>query len=177
LPEIASRILATVSKRSSMFHGHSLARFRVLTGRAAAALTLLVVASGGLGLAQAPKPVPVTVYKSPTCGCCGKWVEHMRANGFEVTVSDMPDVTPMKDKQGVPAALRSCHTALVGGYAIEGHVPADVIKKLLTEKPNAAGIAVPGMPMGSPGMEGASKDTYSVVLFDKAGKTSVYATR
>jgi hypothetical protein len=138
---------------------------------------LAVVLSGSIGLAQAPKPIPVAVYKSPTCGCCGKWIEHMRAAGFEVTVTDMPDVTPMKDKQGVPAALRSCHTALVGGYAIEGHVPADVIKKLLKEKPNAAGVAVPGMPMGSPGMEGPSKDSYNVVLFDKAGKTSVYATR
>ena len=152
--------------------------FRCLSfARAALPALLVVVLSGAPGHAQAPKPVPVTVYKSPTCGCCGKWVEHMRANGFEVTVTDMPDVAPIKDKQGVPAALRSCHTALIGGYAIEGHVPADVIKKLLKEKPSAAGIAVPGMPMGSPGMEGPSKDTYNVVLFDKAGKTSVYATR
>jgi hypothetical protein len=141
------------------------------------ALLLLITAAGTLGLAQSAKPVPVTVYKSPTCGCCGKWVEHMRANGFDVTVSDMPDVAPVKDKQGVPAALRSCHTAIVEGYAIEGHVPADLVKKLLQEKPKAAGLAVPGMPMGSPGMEGASKDTYNVVMFDKAGKTSVYATR
>jgi hypothetical protein len=140
-------------------------------------LLLLTGALGVPGLAQTPKPVPVTVYKSPTCGCCGKWVEHMRANGFEVTVNDMPDVAPVKDKQGVPTALRSCHTAIVGGYAIEGHVPADLIKKLLQEKPKAAGLAVPGMPMGSPGMEGGSKDTYNVVLFDHAGKTSVYATR
>lgn len=161
-----------------MFHIRSLARLRDRFPRAAAtSVLLLVVASGALGLVQTPKPVPVTVYKSPTCGCCGKWVEMMRANGFDVTVNDMPDVTPMKDKQGVPAALRSCHTAVVGGYAIEGHVPVDLVKKLLKEKPNAAGIAVPGMPMGSPGMEGATKDTYNVVLFDKAGKTSVYATR
>ena len=142
-----------------------------------APVLLIVQLSGALGLAQSPKPVSVVVYKSPTCGCCGKWVEHMRANGFDVTVNDMPDVTPVKDKQGVPTALRSCHTAIVGNYAIEGHVPADVVKKLLKEKPNAAGLAVPGMPMGSPGMEGASKDAYNVVLFDKSGKTSVYATR
>jgi hypothetical protein len=142
-----------------------------------APVLLIVLFSGALGLAQTPKPVPVLVYKSPTCGCCGKWVEHMRANGFDVTVKDMPDVTPVKDTQGVPTALRSCHTAIVGNYAIEGHVPADVVKKLLKEKPNAAGVAVPGMPMGSPGMEGASKDAYTVVLFDKSGKTSVYATR
>ncbi len=152
-----------------MFRCPSLARL--------APLLSIVLLSGAIGRAQAPKPVPVVVYKSPTCGCCGKWVEHMRANGFDVTVNNMPDVTPIKDKQGVPAALRSCHTAIVGNYAIEGHVPADVVKKLLKEKPNAAGIAVPGMPMGSPGMEGGSKDTYNVVLFDKSGKTSVYATR
>jgi hypothetical protein len=160
-----------------MFQNHPLARVRSLIARVAPAFLLLVVASGTLGLAQTPKPVPMTVYKSPTCGCCGKWVEHMRAAGFDVTVSDMPDVSPVKDKQGVPSALRSCHTALVGGYAIEGHVPADLVKKLLKDKPNAAGIAVPGMPMGSPGMEGDRKDAYNIVLFDKAGKTSVYATR
>jgi hypothetical protein len=154
----------------------SLRRRRVAATRVASAL-LAVLLAGAVGFAQTPKPVPVTVYKSPTCGCCGKWVEHMRANGFEVTVNDMPDVAPIKDKQGVPSALRSCHTALVGGYAIEGHVPADLVKKLLKEHPNAAGIAVPGMPMGSPGMEGATKDTYNIVLFDKGGKTSVYATR
>lgn len=158
-----------------MFHRPSLVRLHPLA-RVAPAL-LIVLLSGAIGGAAAPKPVPVTVYKSPTCGCCGKWVEHMRANGFDVTVNDMPDVAPVKDKRGVPSTLRSCHTAIVGDYAIAGHVPADVVKRLLKEKPNAAGIAVPGMPMGSPGMEGASKDAYNVVLFDKAGKTSVYATR
>jgi hypothetical protein len=162
-----------------MFHRRFLVYTHVRSrlARISAALLLLMAAAGTLGLAQSPKPVPVTVYKSPTCGCCGKWVEHMRANGFEVTVTDMPDVAPVKDKQGVPSALRSCHTAMVGGYAIEGHVPADLVKKLLQEKPHAAGLAVPGMPMGSPGMEGGAKDAYNVVLFDKAGKTSVYATR
>ncbi len=141
-------------------------------------LLVLVAAPFGVAQTQAPaKLTPVTVYKSPTCGCCAKWVEHMRANGFEVTVNETPDVAPIKDKQGVPAELRSCHTALVGGYAIEGHVPADVIKKLLRERPNAVGLAVPGMPMGSPGMEGASKDSYNVMLFDKAGKATIYASR
>jgi hypothetical protein len=160
-----------------MFQNRPLARVRGRIARVAPAFLLLVAVSGMLGLAQGPKPVPMTVYKSPTCGCCGKWVELMRASGFEVTVSDMPDVSPVKDKQGVPSALRSCHTAVVGGYAIEGHVPVDLVKKLLKEKPNAAGIAVPGMPMGSPGMEGDRKDAYNIVLFDKAGKTSVYGTR
>ncbi len=160
-----------------MFQNQPLAGVRHVIARLAPAFLLLAIATSTLGLAQTPKPVPMTVYKSPTCGCCGKWVELMRAAGFDVTVSDMPDVSPVKDKQGVPSALRSCHTALVGGYAIEGHVPPDLVKKLLKEKPNAAGIAVPGMPMGSPGMEGDRKDAYNVVLFDKAGKTTVYATR
>jgi hypothetical protein len=136
----------------------------------------------GLSLAAAqPKPptYPVTVYKSPTCGCCAKWNEHMRANGFAVTSNDLPDVAPLKDQHGVPVQTRSCHTALVGGYIVEGHVPADVIKKLLRERPAVVGIAAPGMPMGSPGMEmpDGRKDTYQIVAFDKQGKTSVYATR
>src|SRR5262245_7057598 len=124
-----------VSKGRPMFQNRPLAHLRALIARVGPAVLLVVVASGALGLAQAQAPaaVPMTVYKSPTCGCCGKWVELMRASGFNVTVNDMPDVTPMKDKQGVPNALRSCHTALVGGYAIEGHVPVDLVKKLLKE--------------------------------------------
>lgn len=120
----------------------------------------------------------VTVYKSPTCGCCSKWVDHMRANGFTVEVHDMADVTPVKNEVGVPRALRSCHTAVVNGYSLEGHVPADLVHRLLKEKPkNTAGLAVPGMPMGSPGMEGATKDAYDVVAYTADGKTSVYAKR
>jgi hypothetical protein len=123
--------------------------------------------------------LPVTVYKSPTCGCCAKWNDHMKAAGFAVTSNDLPDVAPLKNKHGVPLEARSCHTALVGGYVVEGHVPADVVKKLLRERPAIAGIAAPGMPVGSPGMEmpDGRKDTYQIVAFDKAGKTSVYATR
>lgn len=119
----------------------------------------------------------VTVYKSPSCGCCAEWVKHMRAAGFTVNVKDMADVTPMKDEAGVPADLRSCHTALVGGYAIEGHVPADLVKKLLVEHPKAVGLAVPGMVSGSPGMEGGPKQAYDVVEWTRDGKTSVYAHR
>jgi hypothetical protein len=143
----------------------------------ARAATVLVVMVGAVSAAQQPAAFPVTVYKSPTCGCCAKRNEHMKANGFAVTSNDMPDMASIKDKNGVPAPLRSCHTAIVGGYVIEGHVPADVIKKLLRERPQVAGIAVPGMPMGSPGMEGPTKDTYQVVSFDKKGATTVYATR
>jgi hypothetical protein len=140
---------------------------------------LLFAASSIGAAAQAPSaPVaPVAVYKSATCGCCAKWNEHMRNAGFTVNSTDLPDVAPVKDKNGVPPALRSCHTAVVGGYVIEGHVPADVIKKLLRERPAVVGIAVPGMPSGSPGMEGSHVDSYNVMSFDKAGATKVYASR
>jgi hypothetical protein len=148
--------------------------------------TLRVTAGGVLALAAflstaaaQPANLPVAVYKSATCGCCAKWNDHMKAAGFAVTSTDLPDVTPVKDKNGVPVNARSCHTALVGGYVVEGHVPADVIKKLLRERPAVVGIAAPGMPAGSPGMEmpDGRKDTYQIIAFDKAGKTSVYATR
>ena len=119
----------------------------------------------------------LVVYKSPTCGCCKKWVSHMRENGFSVEVHEQYDVTPKKDEYGVPRRLRSCHTATIGGYVVEGHVPADVVRRLLAEKPEVAGIAVPGMPMGSPGMEGYRKDAYDVVSFGKNGKTGIYARR
>ena len=120
----------------------------------------------------------MTVYKTPTCGCCASWVEHMKAAGFKVQVQDMDDLTEIKQASGVPIPVRTCHTAVVGGYVIEGHVPADLVKKMLAEKPKATGIAVPGMPVGSPGMEsGNQKAAYDVVLFDKTGKTTVYAKR
>jgi hypothetical protein len=119
----------------------------------------------------------VTVYKDPNCGCCSKWVDHMKAAGFEVKTIDTPDVAEVKKEHGIGPALQSCHTALVGAYALEGHVPADDVKKLLAEKPTVAGLAVPGMPMGSPGMEGATKERYEVLTFDRAGKTTVFAQR
>ncbi len=123
-------------------------------------------------------PVAMTVYKDPNCGCCEQWVAHVKQAGFAVTVRDTADMSTVKASMGVPDALGSCHTARVGTYTIEGHVPADLIKKLLAEKPVARGLAVPGMPMGSPGMEqGGRKDKYDVLLFDKAGKTKVYASR
>jgi hypothetical protein len=119
----------------------------------------------------------IDVWKSPTCGCCRLWVDHMRANGFRPRVQDVPDVTPFKRKYGVPAPLESCHTAVVAGYALEGHVPADVVRQLLKQRPRVVGLAVPGMPMGSPGMEGPRKDKYDVIAFEKGGKTSVFARR
>jgi hypothetical protein len=148
-------------------------RIALVTVLVAAAATLV---SCGVG-AQA-KPVPITVYKSPTCGCCAKWVEHLQAAGFRPEVHDETQMDAVKTKVGVPADLRSCHTAIVDGYAIEGHVPADVIRKLLEERPKVAGIAVPGMPVGSPGMEsGDQKTPYDVVAYTKDGTTSIYAKR
>jgi hypothetical protein len=127
--------------------------------------------------AAAQMPPAVTVYKSPTCGCCAKWVEHVRKAGFAVTVKDVPNVGEVKSANGVPVDLASCHTALVGGYVVEGHVPADVMQKLLKEKPAVAGIAVAGMPVGSPGMEGSHSERYDVVAFEKGGKQRVFASR
>jgi hypothetical protein len=119
----------------------------------------------------------IVIYKDPNCGCCKEWVKHVRGAGFIPTVHDTADMQPVKASMGVPSDLESCHTARVGGYTIEGHVPADVIEKLLREKPVALGLAVPGMPMGSPGMDGPRKDKYDVMLFEKSGKSRVYASR
>lgn len=120
----------------------------------------------------------VTVYKSPTCGCCTKWMDHLKAAGFTVEAVDQADVSPVKAEHGVPRDLASCHTAIVDGYVVEGHVPADLIKKMLRERPALAGIAVPGMPIGSPGMEqGDRKDPYDVVAFYRNGERQVYARR
>jgi hypothetical protein len=117
----------------------------------------------------------ITVFKTATCGCCSVWVTHLRENGFRVKVNEVESTADYQKKYGVTTALRSCHTATVGGYTIEGHVPASEIQRLLKEKPKAKGLAVPGMPIGSPGMEvGSRRDAYSVLLFDAAGKTTVY---
>lgn len=142
----------------------------------------LLAAAGALALGiSAPSTASskVVVYKSPTCGCCGDWIDHMRESGFEVEVHDLADVTPVKDQNGVGRALRSCHTATVSGYVLEGHVPADQVTRLLAERPDIRGLAVPGMPIGSPGMdEGYDRSTwqdYDVVAFDGRGNTEVYA--
>lgn len=119
--------------------------------------------------------VRMLVYKTSTCGCCGKWVEHARANGFAVTVENVPSTAEYRKKHGVPDRLQSCHTAVVGGYTIEGHVPPAEIQRLLKERPKGKGLAVPGMPMGSPGMEGSRQDPYTVLLFDTAGGVSAFA--
>jgi len=118
----------------------------------------------------------VEVYKSPTCGCCTEWISYMRRNGFDVVVHDVRDVMPYRDRYGVPDAMSSCHTALVGGYVVEGHVPAADVSRLLRDKPKATGIAVPGMVQGSPGMEqGRGADRYNVILFTKGEWPKTFA--
>jgi hypothetical protein len=127
--------------------------------------------------AQRPSAPVVEVYKTPTCGCCGKWVEHLRADGFTVRVTDLNDLSGVKKTRGVPAQLQSCHTATVGDYVIEGHVPAQDVRRLLKERPAVAGIAVAGMPIGSPGMEvNDIVHPYNVMAFDKQGKARVFAS-
>lgn len=120
---------------------------------------------------------PMTVHKSPTCGCCMIWVKHLEAAGFNVKTQDSNDMGAVKSRLGVPASKGSCHTAVVGGYFIEGHVPAADIKRLLAEKPDAKGITVPGMPLGSPGMEvpDGTVQPYAVELVGRDGKTRVYS--
>ncbi len=115
----------------------------------------------------------ISVFKNQSCGCCGEWVKHLRASGFDVKVQDVDDTGVYRHKYGVPERLQSCHTAIVEGYAIEGHVPAADIQRLLRERPNAKGLAVPGMVSGSPGM-GSGNEAYSVMLFDADGRSSVY---
>ncbi len=114
------------------------------------------------------------VYKTATCGCCAKWVDHMRAAGFTVSVENVMDINAVKRRTGVPLDLGSCHTAVVGDYVIEGHVPARVVRAFLAEAPEVLGIAVPGMPIGSPGMEGANPRPYDVLAFDRNGNRGVF---
>jgi len=117
----------------------------------------------------------MTVYKSPTCQCCSRWITHLEANGFKVKAINVKDVSPYKQKAGLTPTLASCHTGFINGYVVEGHVPASDIKRMLKEKPDIKGLTVPAMPVGTPGMEmGDRKDPYDVISFDKNGKTKVY---
>ncbi len=153
---------------------------RPLLGSEFVTLTRRLVLSGVAALAAAPAAAgtrpTVRVTKDPHCGCCNGWVDHLRAAGFDVEAVDSADLNRVKARLGVPQALASCHTAEVAGYVVEGHVPAGAIERLLAEKPAARGLAVPGMPIGSPGMEveGAEPDTYEVILFGPSGR-SVFA--
>jgi len=162
---------------------------KVLHGFVAA---LATIGLGGVAIAaegvtkeqrlESPVDKPATafekgaVYKNATCGCCGAWVEHMERNGFELTTNNVDNLQPIKEKVGVPFGMGSCHTAEIGGYFIEGHVPAEEVKRLLEEKPKAKGLTVPAMPIGSPGMESGDRvDPYEVLLVHEDGTTSVWA--
>jgi len=126
----------------------------------------------------AQAPPTISVLRDPGCGCCLNWVAHLQKAGFKVLVAESPEMDAVKDRRGVPKAARSCHTGVVDGYVIEGHVPAADIQRLLKERPAVVGLAVPGMPSGSPGMEVSNGrvQPYDVVAFDKAGKTTVFAS-
>ena len=127
---------------------------------------------------QAAPPLPgVVMYKSALCGCCGKWADHMRAAGFRVVVREVGSLTTIEDRYGVPKGATSCHTALVGGYVVVGHVPADLVQRLVTERPAIAGISAPGMPQSAPGMDAPGRAPYDVVAFDREGHTRVYDRR
>lgn len=140
-----------------------------------AALVAAISAQSPAPPARTARPV-VTVYKDPNCGCCRSWIEHLKQHGFDVVAHDTPDMSGPKATAHVPQKLYSCHTAFVGGYAIEGHVPAADIQRLLKEKPRIAGLSAPGMPTGAPGMEvGKIKDKYDVIAFTRDGRTSVFA--
>lgn len=142
---------------------------------------ILAVGAGVAWLRSPAEPAlpTVTVWKNPTCGCCGHWIEHLRAAGFTVNAHDTEDLPRITKEHGVADSLVSCHVAQVGGYVIEGHVPADLIKRLLQDRPaRIAGLAVPGMVPGSPGMEqGGQKAPYDIIAWDSAGKSTVYAKR
>lgn len=128
--------------------------------------------------AQAALPT-MTVYKSASCGCCRQWVEHARSSGFTVRTVDTDDLNSVKREMGIPPALASCHTVVVGSYVVEGHVPADDVKRLLRERPKVRGLAVPGMPIGAPGMEqgpAAGYERYDVIAFETSGATRVFAS-
>ncbi len=135
------------------------------------ALAMLILVS-----CRSTDPLAITVYKSPTCGCCTKWIDHLEAGGLTVEAVDVENLAWIKKENSVPAQLASCHTALIDGYVIEGHVPVEDVIRLLEERPDVAGLAVPKMPIGSPGMEGPNPEPYDVLAFTKQGSTHTYAS-
>jgi hypothetical protein len=140
------------------------------------AVILGVAALAACATADAGAPEAM-VYKSPTCGCCSQWAEHLEAAGFKVRTEDVDDMMAVKLEHGITSQLASCHTAIIDGYVVEGHVPADAIMRMLDERPDIVGLAVPGMPIGSPGMEGAIVENYDILAFDEDGNTQVYESR
>ena len=134
----------------------------------------------GVAVVVSFRPAPpnpdadVVVYKSPTCGCCVKWIDHLEEAGYTVRAENVVDMVSVKQREGVPMDLSSCHTAIIGDYVFEGHIPARVISDFLEEGPDLAGLAVPGMPIGSPGMEGWNPAPYDVIAFDGDGNRGVF---
>jgi hypothetical protein len=143
----------------------------------ASALFMVGAGARRSALGASTAPTGILVYASPDCQCCKAWMKHLEANGFVPAAQFVNDVAPIKRKRGVPEKLWSCHTAIVGDYTVEGHVPADLIHKMLDKRLPLAGLAAPGMPNGAPGMEGPVKDRYEVISFTRAGTTEVFAVR
>jgi hypothetical protein len=135
-------------------------------------LVLMAAAASLLsaGKVVAAEPAVITIHKDPTCGCCSGWVRHLQQAGFATNVVETRDLDPVKRRLGVPEDLAACHTAEVSGYVVEGHVPASALKRFLAERPSATGLAVPGMPVGSPGMEGGEPEVYEIVMFGPDGR-------
>lgn len=164
--------------KSKVFSAGLLAASLVLVGCTAAQNSRQLTSENVTATAEAQAVLAseITVFRSPTCGCCGKWIEHAEAAGFQVKDEVTEDMSAIKQQYGVPQTLTSCHTTVVGNYIIEGHVPAEDVQRLLIEKPDVAGIAVPGMPIGSPGMEsGDYVEPYNVFSFTESGETAVFA--
>lgn len=158
---------------------HNRRSFLRLAGAALGGVALTAIGAETLFAQQQGALPPMTVYKSASCGCCKQWVEHARANGFTVRIVDTEDLNSVKREMGIPAALASCHTVVVGSYIVEGHVPAADVKRLLRDRPRVRGLAVPGMPIGAPGMEQgpvSGYERYDVVAFEQSGATRVFAS-
>ena len=150
-----------------------ISRRKALIELSTAAIALLVFRR--TASAQGQEMTPIVVYKDANCGCCNAWVAHMEANGFNTMVTDMPDMAAVKKEQQVAENLQSCHTSVVGGYVIEGHVPAADVRRLLKQKPKVHGLTIPGMPASAPGMDLKPFKPYDVLTFDTTGKTTVFA--
>ena len=162
------------TENQKIFQPASITRRRVLF-----ALGTVAVIGGGGAFFLEPSPTmaeEVVVYKDPSCECCDLWARHMRENGFAVVIKGVADMEPVKRKAGIPEAMESCHTAYVGGYLVEGHVPASDIKRMLSERPAIKGLAVPGMPSSAPGMDSPEREPFTVLAFDAKGGASAFAS-
>ena len=151
-------------------------KFNILRNTLVIAMLTIVVSFYASSLQADPELPIATVYKSPTCGCCGKWISHLEANGFKVVAKNSNDLATIKQQLGIQLQYQSCHTAKIGNYIVEGHVPATDIKRMLAEKPDISGLVVPGMPMGSPGMEGSRVDNYDVIAIKEGGEATIYSS-